>query len=143
MRSLKLTVNGTPVVREVADNRLLVDFLREDLKLTGTKESCDVGVCGVCTVLLDGNPKIGEGGHLDRGCCRSGVSAKARHELIVDELRLAAMPREQRQRLIKACWETVQTTGFSSIRNQRQGVLPKWQRVEVGPCQVGRRGDGW
>jgi carbon-monoxide dehydrogenase small subunit len=56
MRSLKLTVNGTPIVREVADNRLLVDFLREDLKLTGTKESCGVGVCGACTVLLDGNP---------------------------------------------------------------------------------------
>ena len=56
MRSLKLTVNGKPVVREVADNRLLVDFLREDLKLTGTKESCGVGVCGACTVLLDGNP---------------------------------------------------------------------------------------
>ena len=56
MRSLKLTVNGTPVVRDVADNRLLVDFLREDLKLTGTKESCGVGVCGACTVLLDGNP---------------------------------------------------------------------------------------
>ena len=56
MRSLKLTVNGTPVVRDVADNRLLVDFLHEDLKLTGTKESCGVGVCGACTVLLDGNP---------------------------------------------------------------------------------------
>lgn len=56
MRSLKLTVNGTPVVREVADHRLLIDFLREDLKLTGTKESCGVGVCGACTVLLNGNP---------------------------------------------------------------------------------------
>jgi aerobic carbon-monoxide dehydrogenase small subunit len=56
MRSLKLIVNGTPIVREVSDNRLLVDFLREDLKLTGTKESCGVGVCGACTVLLDGNP---------------------------------------------------------------------------------------
>jgi carbon-monoxide dehydrogenase small subunit len=54
MRSLKLTVNGKAVVREVADNRLLIDFLREDLKLTGTKESCGVGVCGACTVLLNG-----------------------------------------------------------------------------------------
>ena len=56
MRSIKLTVNGKPVTCEVEDNRLLVEFLREDLKLTGTKESCGVGVCGACTVLLDGKP---------------------------------------------------------------------------------------
>ena len=56
MRTVTLTVNGTPVVREVADNRLLIEFLREDLKLTGTKESCGVGVCGACTMLLDGKP---------------------------------------------------------------------------------------
>jgi carbon-monoxide dehydrogenase small subunit len=56
MRTVNLIVNGKPVVRELADNRLLVEFLREDLKLTGTKESCGVGVCGACTVLLDGKP---------------------------------------------------------------------------------------
>ena len=56
MRSIKLTLNGTAVSREVEDNRLLVEFLREDLKLTGTKESCGVGVCGACTVLLNGKP---------------------------------------------------------------------------------------
>jgi carbon-monoxide dehydrogenase small subunit len=56
MRTIKLTLNGTPIGREVEDSRLLVEFLREDLKLTGTKESCGVGVCGACTVLLDGKP---------------------------------------------------------------------------------------
>ena len=56
MRIIKLTLNGTPIGRDVEDSRLLVEFLREDLKLTGTKESCGVGVCGACTVLLDGKP---------------------------------------------------------------------------------------
>jgi aerobic carbon-monoxide dehydrogenase small subunit len=51
MRTIKLTLNGTPIGRDVEDSRLLVEFLREDLKLTGTKESC-----GACTVLLDGKP---------------------------------------------------------------------------------------
>ncbi|HEV8716896.1 MAG TPA: (2Fe-2S)-binding protein [Candidatus Binatia bacterium] len=56
MRTIRLQVNGQPVVCESADNRLLVDFLRYDLSLTGTKEGCSVGVCGACTVLLDGQP---------------------------------------------------------------------------------------
>ncbi|HXG20848.1 MAG TPA: (2Fe-2S)-binding protein [Methylomirabilota bacterium] len=56
MRTIQLRVNGQPVVREIPDNRLLVDFLRYDLHLTGTKEGCSVGVCGACTVLLDGQP---------------------------------------------------------------------------------------
>ena len=56
MRTIKLTLNGTPIGRDVEDSRLLIEFLREDLKLTGTKESCGVGVCGACTVLLDGKP---------------------------------------------------------------------------------------
>ena len=56
MRTIRLRVNGQPVVREVPDNRLLVDFLRYDLGLAGTKEGCSVGVCGACTVLLDGQP---------------------------------------------------------------------------------------
>jgi carbon-monoxide dehydrogenase small subunit len=56
MKTIKLRVNGDPAVRDVPDHRLLIDFLREDLKLTGTKEGCSVGVCGACTILLDGHP---------------------------------------------------------------------------------------
>jgi carbon-monoxide dehydrogenase small subunit len=53
---LRCTVNGHPV-EEVADTRdTLLDFLRERLNLTGTKEGCGNGNCGTCTVLLDGRP---------------------------------------------------------------------------------------
>ena len=51
---IHLTVNGTERQMEVPARRLLVDFLRYDLGLTGTKEGCSVGVCGACTVLIDG-----------------------------------------------------------------------------------------
>ena len=51
---ITLTVNGeTHTVRTLAERRLL-DVLREDLGLTGTKEGCGVGECGACSVLMDG-----------------------------------------------------------------------------------------
>ena len=53
---LSFTVNGRPVEILVASNRTLVQILREDLRLTGTKHGCGAGDCGSCTVLLDGRP---------------------------------------------------------------------------------------
>ena len=52
-------VNGKRHEMDVADNTLLLDWLRTDLGLTGTKQSCEVQVCGVCTVLVDGVPVSG------------------------------------------------------------------------------------
>ena len=49
-------VNGREVVSDVAPQELLLDFLRDSLGLTGAKRSCDVQVCGACTVLVDGLP---------------------------------------------------------------------------------------
>jgi len=52
--NLSLTVNGTSYQKEVDPRILLSDFLRHDLGLTGTHVGCEHGVCGACTILLDG-----------------------------------------------------------------------------------------
>ena len=53
---ISLNVNGREIVRDVEPHELLLDFLRDSLGLTGAKRSCDVQVCGACTVLVDGLP---------------------------------------------------------------------------------------
>jgi carbon-monoxide dehydrogenase small subunit len=53
-KKITVKVNGKKHSMEVPTHRLLIDFLRYDLGLTGTKEGCSVGVCGACTVLMDG-----------------------------------------------------------------------------------------
>ena len=57
-RLLSLVVNGRRRVEAVDDSTLLVDWLREQLGLTGTKRGCDGGECGACTVLVDGAPRL-------------------------------------------------------------------------------------
>jgi|SRR5262245_16747752 len=55
-RRIALTVNGTAYEREVETRVHLADFLRHELELTGTHVGCEHGVCGACTVLVDGQP---------------------------------------------------------------------------------------
>ena len=54
--SINVTVNGNPCERDVEPRQLLVEFIREELRLTGTHIGCDTSFCGACTVLLDGAP---------------------------------------------------------------------------------------
>jgi aerobic carbon-monoxide dehydrogenase small subunit len=55
---MKLILNGTEVALEAHPMKRLLDVLREDCGLTGTKEGCGEGECGACTVLLDGQPVV-------------------------------------------------------------------------------------
>ena len=67
MLPIVLTVNGIRHEAEVEPRTLLVDFIRDDLGLTGTKIACDTSVCGACTVHLDG--------HAVKSCTVLGVQA--------------------------------------------------------------------
>lgn len=85
---LSLEVNGRPVVAEVEPRLNLADFLRDELGLTGTHLGCEQGVCGACSVLLDGEAV--------RACLLLAVQASGRRVLTVEGLaadeRLAAIP---------------------------------------------------
>jgi carbon-monoxide dehydrogenase small subunit len=73
---IALTVNGVPRSASAPARRLLSDFLRHDLGLTGTHVGCEHGVCGCCTVLLDGEPV--------RSCLLFAITA-AGHEITTVE----------------------------------------------------------
>ena len=55
---VRLHVNGRVYELEIDPNRLLLEVLRQDLGLTGTKRGCDDSSCGACTVLVDGEPQM-------------------------------------------------------------------------------------
>jgi carbon-monoxide dehydrogenase small subunit len=55
-KQIQFTLNGKPTSMEVPNHRLLLDLLRDEIGLTGTKEGCGTGDCGACTVYLNGKP---------------------------------------------------------------------------------------
>ena len=57
-RLVQMWVNGRQREDAVADNALLIDYLREQLGLTGTKQGCDGGECGACTVLVECHTRL-------------------------------------------------------------------------------------
>ncbi|MDH3463558.1 MAG: (2Fe-2S)-binding protein [Acidimicrobiia bacterium] len=93
MREITLQVNGDEVTRSVSPRRLLVDFLRHDLGLTGTHVGCEHGVCGACTVLLNGETV--------RSCIMFAVQADGQRVETVESL---ASDPEQLHPIQEAFW---------------------------------------
>src|SRR5204863_9103697 len=77
-RSITVTVNGVEYTREVEHRMTLADFLRHEIDLTGTHLGCEHGVCGACTVLIDGLSM--------RGCLTLAVQASGRSVTTVEGL---------------------------------------------------------
>ena len=75
---IELTVNGEKVSMEVPAHRMLSDFLRDDLNLTGTKRGCETGICGACSVLMDGE--------VVKSCLSLAVQAQGREIVTIEGL---------------------------------------------------------
>ncbi|MGA2128306.1 MAG: 2Fe-2S iron-sulfur cluster-binding protein, partial [Xanthobacteraceae bacterium] len=78
LHAITVTVNGTVYPRQVESRLLLSDFIRHDLRLAGTHVGCEHGVCGACTVLLDGVAA--------RSCLMFAVQADGHRILTVEGL---------------------------------------------------------
>jgi aerobic-type carbon monoxide dehydrogenase small subunit (CoxS/CutS family) len=76
--TVRLTVNGAPREGRCEPRKLLVDFLREDLGLTGTHVGCEHGICGACTILVDGEAA--------RSCIMLAVQADGAEILTIEGL---------------------------------------------------------
>jgi aerobic carbon-monoxide dehydrogenase small subunit len=58
MEAIEFHLNGAPVMVRTVPDRRVIDLLREDLLLAGSKEGCGTGECGACTILVDGEPRL-------------------------------------------------------------------------------------
>ncbi|HXY05866.1 MAG TPA: 4-hydroxybenzoyl-CoA reductase subunit gamma [Burkholderiaceae bacterium] len=96
---IAMRVNGRLRESAVADNLLLVDYLREVLHLTGTKQGCDGGECGACTVLVDGAPRL--------ACLTLAASVAGRNIETIESLasggRLSALQQAFNEKLGTQC----------------------------------------
>jgi carbon-monoxide dehydrogenase small subunit len=124
---VRLTVNGKPAARDVPPRLTLADFLRDRLKLTGTHLGCEHGVCGACTVLLDGEAV--------RSCLIFAVQAEGREVTTVEGLTPSPLQRaflEHGAFQCGFCTPGFLATGDAILRSGRGRTRPELRELLAG-----------
>jgi carbon-monoxide dehydrogenase small subunit len=122
---VRMTVNGTVQEREVEPRMLLSDFLRHELGLTGTHVGCEHGMCGACTILLEGQPV--------RSCLTLAVQVDGKHLRTVESL-AHAESHEERKRMMGNVEEARPITDTLSVL---QAAFWEHQGLQCGFCTPG------
>ena len=122
---VRLTVNGVAYEREVEPRMLLSDFIRHELLLTGTHVGCEHGVCGACTILLDGNPI--------RSCLTFAVQLNGREIRTVESLARTENMEERKD----AMGNTEEERPITDTLSELQAAFWEHQGLQCGFCTPG------
>ncbi|MDP2619632.1 MAG: 4-hydroxybenzoyl-CoA reductase subunit gamma [Hyphomicrobiales bacterium] len=126
-RILSVNLNGRDRQDLVPDNLLLVEYLRETIGLTGTKQGCDGGECGACTVLIDGKPYM--------SCITLAASAEGKRVETIESLarngRMSAVQRGFHEKLGSQCGYCTPGMIMSSEALLRRNPKPTREEIQT------------
>ena len=128
---IQLTLNGEPAEVAFAPHKTLLEVLREDLGLTGTKHGCELGECGVCTVLIDGQPML--------SCLFLGLDAEGRDVTTIEGMAEGAQlhPLQETFADLGAAQCGYCTPGFLLVAKELLEKNPSPQREEIQEALAG------
>jgi aerobic-type carbon monoxide dehydrogenase small subunit (CoxS/CutS family) len=128
---VRFRVNGEPVEAAFAPHKTLLEVLREDLRLTGTKHGCELGECGTCAVLVNGKPVL--------SCLYLGVECEGRHVETVEGMAGAAglHPLQRAFADLGAAQCGYCTPGFLLTAKELLEANPKPTREEIKEALAG------
>jgi aerobic-type carbon monoxide dehydrogenase small subunit (CoxS/CutS family) len=128
---IQLTLNGEATEVAFAPHKTLLEVLREDLALTGTKHGCELGECGVCTVLIDGQPML--------SCLFLGLDAEDREVTTIEGMAQGGQlhPLQETFADLGAAQCGYCTPGFLLVARELLEKNPSPQRAEVQEALAG------
>jgi len=128
---IQLTLNGEAAEVAFAPHKTLLEVLREDLGLTGTKHGCELGECGVCTVLIDGQPML--------SCLFLGLDAEERDVTTIEGMAEGAQlhPLQETFADLGAAQCGYCTPGFLLVAKELLEKNPSPQREEIQEALAG------